>query len=185
MGPKEVKKNKEMTKVSFEALTQSKVATYIEVGTRSYNAHYLHLWKDRNPTSYLATSFTQQIVQDELKDPNCANYLVRYENQNAGILKISHHQGWGNWSAKEALYLHRIYLMKSFTGKGIGKAVLDFTQTIAESLGKKVIWLEAMNNGPALHFYVQHGYTIVGKSEVDLHGILATEKAMRVLAKSL
>lgn len=184
MALKEVKSLRDdMT--HFEPLTKENIENYIQVGTQSYIEHYLHLWKEHDPSSYLATSFTPKVVTYELNDPNCINFLVKYDEKNAGILKISLNHEWGKWSAKEALYLHRVYLLKSTTGKGVGKAVLDFTQNLAQGLQKKVIWLEAMKKGRAVQFYQKNGYQLIGESNVELKGILDHEKEMWVLAKTL
>ena len=174
-----------MALIQFEPLTQENIQTYIVVGTQSYTEHYLHLWERNDPTPYLATSFTHDVVTQELKNANCVNFLVKHNNTNAGILKISLHHEWGKWSATDALYLHRIYLLKSATGKGVGKAVLQFTEKLARDLKKKVIWLEAMKKGQAVHFYEKNGFEVVGESHVPLKGVLNNEKEMWVLAKVL
>ena len=171
--------------VLFKPLTLESVATYMNVGTQSYKEHYLHLWKNQDPTSYLETSFTKEVVLNELQDANCHNYLLEFRGSYAGILKIVLDEGWGEWTAKEALYLHRIYLLRNCTGKSIGKAVLDFTLQLAKDHKKEIIWLEAMKKGNAKSFYQKHGYTIIGESNVELSGVLEEEKEMWVMAKRL
>jgi ribosomal protein S18 acetylase RimI-like enzyme len=168
----------------FESLTFTNMDAYIEVGTQSYREHYLHLWENQIPT-YLKVSFTEQVVRQELNDSNCLNFLVKHQNKNAGILKISLDQGWGKWAAKEALYLHRIYLLKDTTGKNIGKKVLDFIRNEAQKRGKKIIWLEAMKKGRAKNFYQKNGYEIIGESAVELSGVLKEEKEMWVMGKHI
>jgi GNAT superfamily N-acetyltransferase len=167
-----------------EPVTLSTADTYIAVGTQSYTEHYLHLWENQIPT-YLKSSFTKKVVAQELNDPNCLNYLVKHNNKNAGILKISLDQKWGQWTAEEALYLHRIYLLKNVTGKNVGKSVLDFIQNLAKGRRKKIIWLEAMKKGRAKTFYQKNGYEIIGESAVELPGVLQAEKEMWVMGKRI
>ena len=171
--------------VSFEPLTKKTIPSYIEVGTQSYKEHYLHLWKGQDPKPYLDISFTKEVAQLELDDPNCLNYLVKCQNVNAGILKIEIDHKCADWSANDALYLHRIYLLKSATGQNIGKKVLAFTDNLARNFNKKVIWLETMKKGKAKNFYQNHGYQTIGESNVQLLGILEEEKAMWVMVKHL
>lgn len=133
--------------------------------------------------SYLETSFTRSVVTQELNDPNCYNYLVKFKSKNVGILKITIDQGWGNWTAKDALYLHRLYLLKKVTGKNIGKAALDHAYELANNFCKKIIWLETMKKGDAKNFYQKHGYEIIGDSQVVLPRVLTGEKEMWVMAK--
>lgn len=171
--------------IVFEPISAATIGTYIDVGTQSYCEHYLHLWEKQDPQAYLSISFTKEVVKKEINDPNCLNFLVKSQNESAGILKISKDVRWGDWSEKDALYLHRIYLLKSATGRTIGKAVLDFTEKLARDLQKKIIWLEAMKNGKAKSFYLRNGYTTIGESNILLPGVLEDEKEMWVLAKRI
>ena len=171
------------TEIAFDPLSPETVQAYIEVGIQSYKAHYLHLWENQDPTPYLETSFTLKTVVKELNDPNCYNYLVKFRGKNAGVLKIVTNRGWGNWEVKDALYLHRIYLLKNATGKNIGEVVLDFAQNLAHSFQKQIIWLETMKKGKAKNFYQKHGYGIIGESNVELSGVLENEKEMWVMGK--
>ncbi len=169
----------------FDLLTPETVPAYIEVGTRSYKAHYVHLWEDQDPTPYLETSFIPKVVIKELNDPNCHNYLVKFQGANVGILKLTINQGWGNWEAEDTLYLHRIYLLEKATGRHIGKAVLDHTENLALHLKKKMIWLETMKKGKAKNFYQKHGYEIIGASHITLPRVLHEEKEMWVMGKPI
>ncbi|MEO0570888.1 MAG: GNAT family N-acetyltransferase [Bacteroidota bacterium] len=173
------------TETVFAPLTKETVPAYIEVGAQSYTEHYLHLWENQDPTPYLETSFIVKVVIRELNDPHCYQYLLKFQEEYVGVLKIVTHQGWGNWAAEDTIYLHRLYLLKNATGKNIGKAVLDFTQNFGHSLQKKIIWLEAMKKGKAKNFYQKNGYAIIGESNVELSGALAEQKAMWVMAKPI
>ena len=171
--------------VEFEPLTQNTITAYCQVGTQSYKEHYLHLWQRQDPTPYLSTSFIEEVVQRELNDHNCRNFLVKSDGENAGILKISIDYPWGQWSAKDALYLHRIYLLSSATGKNLGTSVLNFVEKMAQKFSKKIVWLETMKKGRAKAFYQNNGYQIIGESAVELPGVLPSESGMWVVAKVL
>ncbi|MEM8507704.1 MAG: GNAT family N-acetyltransferase [Bacteroidota bacterium] len=171
--------------ISFKTLNQDLLNAYITVGKQSYREHYLHLWNKRNPKSYFEVSFSESQVHFEIGDLNCENYLVQYGQEYAGILKLSKHRGWGPWPDREALYLHRIYLLRAFSGKGIGSVTLQFVEAYARKLGKKVIWLETMKKGKALNFYNNNGFEIAGETQIDLQGVLPDEKEMWVLTKKI
>lgn len=171
--------------IDFQPLHPDLLRDYIAVGKQSYSEHYLHLWKNQNPQSYFEVSFTVPQVQFEMRDSNSENYLIRCDQEYAGILKLSKHQGWGSWTDHEALYLHRIYLLQGFSGKGVGKVTLEFVETYAKKLAKKVIWLETMKKGKALNFYKNNGFEIAGETQIDLRGVLPEEKGMWVLIKRI
>ena len=128
-------------KTTFETVTSKSINIYCRLGEQSYREHYLHLWKRREPKPYLSTSFVQQVVAAELLDENCENYIIVHEGQAAGILKLEKNKAIADFSSKQALYLHRVYLLKAFSNKGIGSATLSFVTKLAITLHKKVIWL--------------------------------------------
>ena len=171
--------------IHFEKLTEKTIAKYCALGRQSYTEHYLHLWEGNDPKSYLNTSFTEEVVTQELKDPNCRNFIVKHDRSNAGILKVSIDKGCVNFTHREALYLHRIYLLNEYSGKGIGKATLNFVTDMATSFRKKIIWLEAMKKGSAHKFYMSNGFEILGDTKVALPGVIEKESEMWLLGKNL
>ncbi len=171
--------------IQFIPLSRKNIDTYITVGEQSYNAHYLHLWENNNAIPYISASFTTEVVTSELVHANCDNYVIVVDRVPAGVLKITRHKACANFTEKEALYLHRLYLKKEFTGKGIGNEVLLFCVDRARRLQKKVIWLEAMKKGNALAFYQKNGFGIIGETQIALPGVKPDQKEMWVLAKSI
>ena len=172
-------------KTTFETVTSKSINLYCRLGEQSYREHYLHLWKRREPKPYLSTSFVQQVVAAELLDENCENYIIVHEGQAAGILKLEKNKAIADFSSKQALYLHRVYLLKAFSNKGIGSATLSFVTKLATSLHKKVIWLEAMKKGRAHKFYQNNGFEIIDETKVKLPGIIESEQEMWIMKKRL
>ncbi len=85
----------------------------------------------------------------------------------------------------EALYVDKIYIQKEFTGMGIGKITLDFVTDKAKNLEKRLIFLEAMQKGPALPFYLKNDFKIVGRTQIPFKGAIEEEKPMYILIKEL
>jgi GNAT superfamily N-acetyltransferase len=65
--------------------------------------------------------------------------------------------------AQRCTELVRLYVHQSFTGKGIGTALLKRAETVAAEYGSAVLWLTAWaENHRALAFYSSRGYAVVG-----------------------
>ncbi len=169
--------------ISFEAVKQSNQHTYVAVGALSYRQHYTHLWERGDPSLYLAGSFTAEVVAGELRDKGNAHFIVTANGKEAGILKIIKDCPVGVYPANQALLIEKIYLLNDRTGRGIGAAVLEFAEAYARRLGKKVIWLDTMQKGPALHFYLKHNYKILEEHTLNYTGVLHEEKPMYILTK--
>ena len=171
--------------VTFEPVNPTSIDVYIQTGLQSYDEHYLYLWENKNPESYLSISFTHKTVAKELADSSSENYILKVDGNVAGVLKISSNKGYDQWIANDSLYLHRIYLLSAFSGKGIGGATLKFVFNRARELNKKVVWLEAMKTSKALAFYQKNGFKIVSETTIELKGIKPSEKEMWILTKEL
>ncbi len=172
-------------KVFLENVVKESIDTYIQVGKQSYCEHYLHLWENRDPSPYLNNSFTTDVVQEELENPNAVNFLVKAEDTPVGIVKLLLNEPLDGFPANDCLLAQKIYLLKAFSGKGIGAQVLELIEEYAKSQNKKIVWLDTMKKGKPVDFYIKHGYSIKKESELKLKGAIPAEKPMWVLSKEL
>ncbi len=173
------------TKIKLVPLSRKLFGTYIDVGTRAYNQHYLHLWKNQDPTPYLQCSFTLKVLEKEERDRNTELYLVYRHTEPVGIVKVTKDRALGPYPARDALLVDKIYLLNAYSGMGIGRAVLDLTISRAQELEKKVLWLDTMQNGPALRFYLKNGFEIHGEAQLEFPTSLEKERPMYILVKTI
>ena len=171
--------------VQFEPLELGFYDTYIEIGTRAYNEHYRHLWPNGDTTTYIQNSFTHEVLLKEEQDLDTALYLIKSDHTYVGILKITLHKEILEYRNHQALYLDKIYILKEFSRKGIGKKCLQFVGNIATKLSKKVVFLESMQKGKALPFYLANKFSIVDNTKVPFENVIEEEKPMYLLMKKI
>ncbi len=166
-------------------LTPALFEPYIDVGTTSYCQHYLHLWNNRDPSPYIKQAFRPEVVKKEWEDPGISLYLIYVETLPVGILKIILDTPVNKDKRINCLFLERIYLLAEYTGQGIGKAALEFAESLGREKGQKYLCLETMKKGPALDFYQNNGYKILGTKALDFNGLVPEERPMFILGKEL
>jgi GNAT superfamily N-acetyltransferase len=171
--------------IHFEPLTEETFDTYIKVGTKAYNQHYRHLWPNGDTYPYIQTSFTHAVLAEEQHNHNTQLFLIKQQTQCVGILKLTTDCALDGYSEEEALYLDKIYIIKEASGKGIGTKTLQFVHLRAKAKNKILVWLAAMQKGPALHFYQKNGYSIHGKTEIRFKQALEAEKPMFILKQKI
>jgi GNAT superfamily N-acetyltransferase len=171
--------------ISLVPVNPSTMDTYISVGKRSYKEHYLHLWENEDSFPYISNSFTKAIVENELSGPNIENFLVQTETDTVGIVKLVKHKALDELSSEKSLLAEKIYLLRAYSGKGIGKKVLQLIENYAKNLKKDIVWLDTMKKGNPINFYLKNGFKIKKESELKLPGAKPSEKAMWVLTKQL
>ena len=173
----------EPSEVKIDLLSKDTFSTYIEVGTRSYNQHYLHLWENRDSTPYITSSFTPEVLAKEMKNTNTALFVIRKGSTPVGILKIVKSCALEHLPSESTMLLEKIYILKEYSGKGIGKKVLNFVEDYARQLRKKIIWLDTMKHGPALPFYLNNGFQILKERQLGFKQVLDEERPMYILIR--
>ena len=173
------------SEIVLEKVQKESLNTYIQIGKQSYSEHYLHLWEHRDPSPYINSSFTKQVVLAELANDNVANFLVKVGDHIAGIVKLIINEPLDEFSASDSLLAQKIYLLKAFAGRGIGEKVLQLIEVYARNLNKKMVWLDTMQKGKPVDFYLKHGFKIKKEGHLNLPGAIPSEKPMWVLTKEL
>lgn len=171
--------------IQFQPITPELYPLYIHTGIKAYTQHYLHLWPNENASPYLETSFTSAVLEKEEANSNTILYVIKCNNNTVGIFKINLNERLDSYTATDALYLDKIYILKEWSGKGIGKKVLQFVCLRAKELNKKIVWLATMQKGPALQYYLNNGFTIKRETEITLPSVLEDEKLMWILTKKI
>ncbi|PIB27512.1 GNAT family N-acetyltransferase [Maribacter sp. 4G9] len=172
-------------RLKFIKLVPSLYDRYIHIGTMAYNQHYRHLWPNGDTTTYIQHSFTKQVLLNEELDINTHLFIIQLDATYVGILKVTLHKSILSFTESEAIYLDKIYILKEFSGLGIGARCIQFVEDMARKLSKRVLFLESMQKGRALGFYLANGFTIVANSTVPFENVIEEEKPMYLLKKDL
>ena len=160
------------------------IPALLKVSNQSYRENYRYLWHD-NGEHYIEDNFNSKSFELQLKDKNVALFLVLEDDQPVGFLKLNIDSGYADHNASDTLELERIYLIKSASGRGLGKKVFDFVSTFAQKKNKKCIWLKCMDSGNALKFYKREGYDIITPWRLNLPFVKDEFRGMHVMMKKL
>ncbi|MGB5385759.1 MAG: GNAT family N-acetyltransferase [Eudoraea sp.] len=171
--------------IKFETVTNDTCELYCKIGIKAYKEHYLHLWKNNDPTPYIEESFTIDVVRHELKDNLLSHWLIYKGDTAVGILKLIKDAPIGPFNLKESILLEKIYILNKFSGKGIGSLALSWVEIYCLNSNKQVLWLEAMQKGLALNFYLKNGYHILKAKQLKFDLVLDKQKPMYVLWKKI
>jgi GNAT superfamily N-acetyltransferase len=169
----------------IKTLQKEDIPLYLETGKAAYEDHYCHLWPGGDPWPYLTRNFTPEIVQAEIQNPQLRLWIVYCARIPAGICKLDLGKDFQAMPSGNSIFLEKIYFKKSFTGQGLGSALIEEISRLGREMGKSFLWLEAMQKGPALSFYLKHGFKIVGETQVPHPEVLQAEKKMWVLSRRI
>lgn len=148
-----------------------------------YPPIYAHLWIDGGQ-SYLQIIYSKNNIKQELLNPQSRYFFVLYNKETVGIIKFVLDKNYRKDESK-MIKLHRIYLLNTVRGKGVGSILLKWLEREIAS-GFEEIWLEVMDTqDKAIQFYKKLGYVIVGKATLRSINIKAQFNGMLIMSKRI
>jgi ribosomal protein S18 acetylase RimI-like enzyme len=125
---------------------------------------------------YVLATFTPEKIQGLVNDPGTVVLIAEAEGNLAGyiVMRI------GSYHADVPIEIETLYIQDSFSGRGIGSALLTHARGIAEArTGDRTVWLIVNSqNEKAISFYHSRGMTQEGLAYFELGGIRHENKVM-------
>jgi ribosomal protein S18 acetylase RimI-like enzyme len=120
---------------------------------------------ENNIQLFIAENFSVGKISAELTDESIIILLALMNGVVIGYIKLRHatHTLLKNSSAIE---IARLYVLKQFIGKGIGKILMHKSFSIAAEKNKQTLWLMVWErNINAIEFYKRSGFIKFGEDE--------------------
>ncbi|RRQ49963.1 GNAT family N-acetyltransferase [Maribacter algicola] len=130
--------------------------------------------------SYLEQAFSKEQLCRELENPKMTFYFVYFEGVLAAYFKLNEGDAQTDIKQKDSMELERIYVLKAFQGKQLGKRILDWIKDRAGNVGKSFLWLGVWEKNPrAIVFYERHGFYKFGTHPYFIGNDKQTDYLMR------
>ncbi|MBC7473078.1 MAG: GNAT family N-acetyltransferase, partial [Candidatus Sericytochromatia bacterium] len=81
---------------------------------------------------YLENNFSLEKITEEMNHPNSIFFISYFDNIPCGYLKINFDKTPKELQGHKTIELQRIYILKEFIGKKIGKLLMEKTISIAK-----------------------------------------------------
>lgn len=113
--------------------------------------------------AYLDLSFNPITIKEHLEDPAILFLVACFENEPVGYAKLKRNSSPPELKGACCIQLERIYTLKAFIGKKIGKLLMEDCIRIAKQEHNEFIWLSVwQENEHAIAFYKKWGYKTIG-----------------------
>lgn len=167
--------------VNFRSALPGDAQLLTTLAREIYKEHYLHLWHPGGADWYMNEyAYALEKIQHELLDNNVEYYLAFENNIPAGYLKLLLNSALPGYEANEALEVERIYLLKSMTGKGTGRQLMQMAMKKASALKKHIVFVKAMDSSTdAIEFYQKLGCSICGTMQLPMPVFSLMKEAYR------
>lgn len=165
--------------VQIKLATTNNVLELQKISTQTFLETFADVNSASDMKQYLNKAMTVAQLKLELKNTESKFYFAIQNQAIIGYLKINiGHAQTENFN-RDAFEIERIYVLKDYLGKQVGKLLFDTAINLAKKLQKKTIWLGVWEkNERAINFYQKNGFIKFDSHEFKLGNDIQTDILM-------
>lgn len=110
--------------------------------------------------AYTSEAFNEAQIAKEIDEPNSLYVLAYADGELAGYARVRNNDEVNDhFPGKKTIELQRIYALDKFIGKGVGKALMNYSIELGKKQGAEILWLGVWeHNERAQKFYNKLGF---------------------------
>ena len=149
--------------INIKKCTLEDLGKLQDISYETFNETFKHQNSPENMNAYLERAFNLKQLEKELSNISSRFFLVYFNNEVAGYLKVNTNDAQSEEMGNESLEVERIYIKNKFQKHGLGKYLINKAMEIAMERNKKEIWLGVWGkNKNAIAFYKKMGFVQIG-----------------------
>ena len=147
---------------------------------QTFTDTYAAINTSENMSAYIESAFDPEKLDAALRNPDCQHWIAFHGDEMAGYCKLNFRESQTAIQDETSLEIERIYVLKKFQGRGIGKSLIEKVYAIAAQQNLDYIWLSVwQKNENAIRFYESQGYWKTGEHEFVLGNDVQLDFIMR------
>jgi diamine N-acetyltransferase len=160
--------------------TLADVDTLVKISIKTFRDTFAEANTKEDMKIYLAKAFSRDQLLKEINDPAVRFILALDGETVVGYAKIKVEENGSELIAEPNIEIERIYTLKDYLGKKVGKLLMQTCLDIAAERGCKVVWLGVWEYNPrAIAFYEKWGFEKFGSHPFLLGNDLQTDLLMK------
>jgi len=133
------------------------------LGAKSFIEAFGESNKPEDIRLYVAEKFSLEHIKEEVSDPLAYFFLAFYSGKPAGYAKLLHSSLPHMIKDRNAIEMQRIYALKEYYDKKVGKELMDCCLDFAFNKGYDSMWLGVwQQNNRAIEFYKKWEFEVFG-----------------------
>jgi diamine N-acetyltransferase len=158
-----------MQTIHFKKLDASNAVELQQMAIQTFKETFEAVNTPENMDLYIANAMSLTVLEAELSKSEAVFYFILVDNEPAGYCKLNFNAAQTELKKAETSELERIYVLKAFQGKQLGKLLMDKAIATAKKHYKKLLWLGVWeHNNKAINFYKKLGFTVFGSHDFYL-----------------
>ena len=133
------------------------------VSAATFTETFVEYYSSEDFDAFLRKAYAPGTLAEEIANLGSTFYFVRVDGEIAGYMKINVGEAQSEDVMPDALEVERIYVLKRFKGRGLGRLMLERAFEEAGARGVESVWLGVWeHNNAALGFYKYLGFEVFG-----------------------
>ena len=170
-----------MTNIDIHKVTKDNIEQLQEIGKTTFFETFAAENSPEDMRNYLEEEFSKEKLNKELTHPNSEFYFAHLDGRTIGYLKVNFGNSQTEIKDNNALEIERIYVLKEFHGKYVGKMLYEKAIELARKRYVEYIWLGVWEqNARAIRFYEKNGLVAFGQHIFKLGNDEQTDIMMKL-----
>ncbi|KAM0268404.1 hypothetical protein ACHAQH_009985 [Verticillium albo-atrum] len=161
--------------------TMQDAGAVAELGSSVFSSTFGHSVTPQQLEAYLDESYSVEATEKDISDPQKDMIVAVASDETiigfALLTRGSSEPCVDHIESK--IELQRIYVSATYHGQGVGKLLVNETQSEAREQGFEHMWLGVWEeNHKAEQVYLKLGFSVVGEHDFDIGGDIQTDRIM-------
>lgn len=148
--------------ITFKKTVEEDIPLIRTLAEQSWKNAYLDIISLEQVEYMLQKMYSAEEILSHLKNPNYHYFIIEEDSIPAGFI------GFENHYEDHTTKLHRIYLLKEFKGKGMGKSALQFLKDRVKEASDERIILNVNKSNNAQKMYESQGFKVYDEGVFDI-----------------
>ena len=172
--------NKYQMNIKIRKATIEDAEALAVVGMHTFIQMWAPFTSPGNLKVYVESAYSYETISQELAHENFT-YLVAFDNEKMiGFVKLGRKQELGEWITDKCLEICRLYVLKEYFDKKVGKMLMEESIAVASKEKVQSIVLGVWeNNHRALAFYKKWGFEVIGTHPFVVGSQVDTDLVMK------
>ncbi len=151
------------------------------LGRRAFYEAFGEYNKPEDMQAYLDLSFNPETIKQQLEDPEVIFFIASYQDDPVGYAKLKRNSAPPELQGKKCIQLERIYALKAYIGKKIGKALMESCLETSKQEGFDYLWLGVwQQNKRAIDFYKKFNLETIGVKKFKIGNQVTDDYVMAI-----
>jgi ribosomal protein S18 acetylase RimI-like enzyme len=160
--------------ISIVTATANDYKTIQSVAHQTWPTTYGKILSKAQLDYMLDAFYNEEALKDSVANKGHYFVVAKEGEQILGFVSYEH-----NYEQKKQTKIHKIYILPETQGKGIGKKLIDYVESVAKDKHSIALSLNVNRFNTALNFYQKLGFEVVEQVNIELeHGYLMEDYVM-------